>query len=153
MKIQIDFCLLVVNIAREKQNKIVEFHFSLLGTFPENFRRIGGKNKNVTDRFWEKNILVLVSERLYFILMAYHLREYDKVLWRIIPFRFIIFLYSPIALVRYIPGISKDNPCIAPMVWAFLSTTVQLPTTHRKVEGGERDIQLVLYMWMRLTAV
>jgi hypothetical protein len=51
MKIQIDFCLLVVNIAREKQNKIVEFHFSLLGTFPENFRRIGGKNKNVTDRF------------------------------------------------------------------------------------------------------
>ena len=29
------------------------------------------------------------------------------------------------------------------MVWAFLSTTVQLPATHRKVEGGERDIQLV----------
>ena len=25
----------------------------------------------------------------------------------------------------------------------FLSTTVQLPATHRKVEGGERDIQLV----------
>jgi hypothetical protein len=33
--------------------------------------------------------------------------------------------------------------CIAPMVWAFLSTTVQLPATHRKVERGERDIQLV----------
>jgi hypothetical protein len=29
------------------------------------------------------------------------------------------------------------------MVWSFLSTTVQLPATHRKVEGGERDIQLV----------
>ncbi len=29
------------------------------------------------------------------------------------------------------------------MVWAFLSTTVQLPATHRKVEEGERDIQLV----------
>jgi hypothetical protein len=31
------------------------------------------------------------------------------------------------------------------MVWAFLSTTVhvQLPATHRKVEGGERDTQLV----------
>ena len=27
------------------------------------------------------------------------------------------------------------------MVWAFLSTTVQLHATHRKVEGGERDIQ------------
>ncbi len=33
--------------------------------------------------------------------------------------------------------------CIAPMVWAFLSTTVQLHATHRKVEGGERDTQLV----------
>ncbi len=29
------------------------------------------------------------------------------------------------------------------MVWAFLSTTVQLHATHRKVEGGERDTQLV----------
>ncbi len=29
------------------------------------------------------------------------------------------------------------------MVWAFLSTTVQLPATQRKVEGEERDIQLV----------
>ncbi len=25
----------------------------------------------------------------------------------------------------------------------FLSTTVQLPATHRKVKGGERDIQLL----------
>ncbi len=33
--------------------------------------------------------------------------------------------------------------CIAPIEWAFLSTTVQLPATHRKVEGGERDTQLV----------
>ncbi len=33
--------------------------------------------------------------------------------------------------------------CIAPMVWAFLSTTVQLHVTHRKVEGGGRDTQLV----------
>ncbi len=33
--------------------------------------------------------------------------------------------------------------CIAPMVWAFLSTTVHLHATHRKVEGGERDTQLV----------
>ncbi len=39
---------------------------------------------------------------------------------------------------------SPWNPdCIAPMVWAFLSTTVQLHATHRKVEGGERDTQLV----------
>ena len=37
----------------------------------------------------------------------------------------------------------KCKGCIAPLVWAFLSTTVQLPATHRKVEGGERDIQLV----------
>ncbi len=29
------------------------------------------------------------------------------------------------------------------MVWAFLSTTVQLPATQRKVEGEERDIQLI----------
>ncbi len=29
------------------------------------------------------------------------------------------------------------------MVWSFLSTTVQLHATHRKVEGGERDTQLV----------
>jgi hypothetical protein len=29
------------------------------------------------------------------------------------------------------------------MVWSFLSTTVQLHATHRKVEGRERDIQLV----------
>ncbi len=29
------------------------------------------------------------------------------------------------------------------MVWSFLSTTVQLHSTHRKVEGGERDTQLV----------
>ncbi len=29
------------------------------------------------------------------------------------------------------------------MVWAFLLTTVQLHATHRKVEGGERDTQLV----------
>jgi hypothetical protein len=29
------------------------------------------------------------------------------------------------------------------MVWAFLSNTVQLHATHRKVEGGERDNQLV----------
>ncbi len=29
------------------------------------------------------------------------------------------------------------------MVWSFLSTTVQLPATQRKVEGEEREIQLV----------
>ncbi len=34
-----------------------------------------------------------------------------------------------------------DDGCIAPMVWAFLSTTVQLPATQKKVEG-EKDIQL-----------
>ncbi len=28
------------------------------------------------------------------------------------------------------------------MVWAFLSTTVQLPATQRKMKGEERDIQL-----------
>ncbi len=33
--------------------------------------------------------------------------------------------------------------CLAPMVWAFLSTSVQLPATQRKVEGGERDIQVI----------
>ncbi len=31
--------------------------------------------------------------------------------------------------------------CIAPMVWAFLSTTVQLPATQRKVEGEEREVR------------
>ncbi len=34
----------------------------------------------------------------------------------------------------------KHSLCLAPTVWAFLSTTVQLPATQRKVEGGERDI-------------
>ncbi len=38
---------------------------------------------------------------------------------------------------------SWHHCCIAPMVWSFLSTTVQLHATHRKVEGGERDTQLV----------
>jgi hypothetical protein len=31
------------------------------------------------------------------------------------------------------PTTSNDPHCLAPMVWAFLSTTVQLPATQRKV--------------------
>ena len=38
---------------------------------------------------------------------------------------------------------NKYEECLAPMVWAFLSTTVQLPATKRKVEGEERETQLI----------
>ncbi len=37
----------------------------------------------------------------------------------------------------------NDTACLAPMVWAFLSATVQLPATQRKVEGEEGEIQLI----------
>jgi hypothetical protein len=56
---------------------------------------------------------------------------------------FVLFSLRRCCLCNDVTLTEKDSPCIAPMVWAFLSTTVQLHSTHRKVEGGERDTRLV----------